>query len=728
MGFKPIWLLSIVYIVALIVVFIVVFIVNRLAALISSLNYLCNDLFKLQRLDRALRVVQVLIFTHVLFVVPAWANRVLEPLEPAHLQNTQDSAQTISQDVVQQVLHQAKALALYRDPMWTTLLHYNKHPLTRQSRSLSDDDAFFFSPQGRTNPQAELQATLLAFLQTPNESLSKPVVVQTKSLTEHAQCRFPARYFWLKSRLSQLKQTAVDQPCPRFDAWAKSINPAGATLIFPSAYVNSPASMFGHTLLRIDAQGQTEATRLLAYTINYAADAHTNDGLSFAVKGLLGLYPGLMSSAPYYAKVREYSDLESRDIWEYKLNLTQDETLQLLRHAWEIGKVRFDYWFFDENCSFLILRLLDVARPGLTLSQQFPFTAIPADTVKAVVKDQTGLLSGVTFRASTGTELNHRAKRLSPDETDQAIAVAEGRSSPDAVLQGSSSLRSAEILEFADRLVTFRGYKGKLESESALARMSSIQSTRSRLPLADLGQPETPPRPEVAHGSGRMGLAFGRVAGSSAVFADFRPSYHDLLDPEEGYARGAQIRFGDVSVYKQSTENWKLNRLLLVDIISLAPQQQWNKALSWKVRFGWERTLGNSVAAAPTVAGGPGLAWESSFKLGHQSSAPQRIIGYGYLENQLIRNPMPGDTWLLGSGPLLGVLWDLNSSNRLQAESSHQWYSDQSLERTRSHITLRTALNKNINVVSSAETMQTQTQGSTKRSEEKLSLGLQFYF
>ena len=86
------------------------------------------------------------------------------------------------------------------------------------------------------------------------------------------------------------------------------------------------------------------------------------DGFSFALKGLTGLYPGTLSSSPYYAKVREYSDMESRDVWEYRLNLTPDETRQLLRHAWEIGATRFDYWFFDENCSTL--------RPGLATSSR----------------------------------------------------------------------------------------------------------------------------------------------------------------------------------------------------------------------------------------------------------------------------------------------------------------------------------------------------------------------
>ncbi|MDH4395514.1 MAG: DUF4105 domain-containing protein [Limnobacter sp.] len=624
-----------------------------------------------------------------------------------------------------QVLAQADAFQLHAEPLWPTLLHYNKHPITRQTRSLSDDAAFFYSPQGRTNPEAELKATLLALMQPS----------RADAPDEHPQCQFPARYFWLKSRLNEFQKLAVDQPCPRFDAWAKSINPAGATLIFPSAYVNSPASMFGHTLLRIDAVGQTEATRLLAYTINYAANANTNDGISFAIKGLLGIYPGLMSSAPYYAKVREYSDLETRDIWEYKLNLTADETLQLLRHAWEIGKVRFDYWFFDENCSFLILRLLDVARPGLTLSQQFPFTAIPADTVKAVVKasenENTKLVSEVSFRPSTSTELNHRAKRLSPEEIDLAIAVAEGRIKPEQINPqqigpellsvDQSAEKAAEVLEFADRLVTFRGYKGKLEAQSALARMSNIQSTRSRFPKVNVGSPEVPVRPELAHDSGRVGLGLGSLGGESTLFADFRPSYHDLLDPEKGYARGAQIRFGDVSAYKRSSEDWKLNRLLLVDIISVSPQQQWNKTLSWKVRFGWERTFGNEVAAAPLLAGGPGLAWGQG----------SNLITFAFLENQLVRNPKNGDQWLLGTGPLLGALWDVNASNRVQAEVLHQWYSDEGVQRSKAQISWRKALNRQTNLIGSAESLHvdsTQPNSFTQQSEQKFSIGFQRYF
>ena len=60
---------------------------------------------------------------------------------------------------------------------------------------------------------------------------------------------------------------------------------------------------------------------------------------------------------------------------------------------WELKQIQFDYFFFDENCSYRLLELLQVARPGLQLTTQFPLTAIPTDTVKAILS-----YKGVLYR------------------------------------------------------------------------------------------------------------------------------------------------------------------------------------------------------------------------------------------------------------------------------------------------------------------------------------------
>ena len=134
--------------------------------------------------------------------------------------------------------------------------------------------------------------------------------------------------------------------------------------------------------------------------------------------------PGRASSAttpdgsrvePYYDTIKRYGDWESRDIWEYQLALDPDAVDLLLAHLWELRGVEFDYYFFDENCSYQILALIDAARPDLRLHEQFRGWVIPADTVRAVVAEP-GLVEGTAFRPSAGTQLRAAARQLSRPE------------------------------------------------------------------------------------------------------------------------------------------------------------------------------------------------------------------------------------------------------------------------------------------------------------------------
>ncbi len=228
---------------------------------------------------------------------------------------------------------------------------------------------------------------------------------------------------WLKEKLDFDAQRLPQQPCERFWNWYRRINPAGVTLIFPTAYMNNPSSMFGHTLMRIDAPDQTEKTRLLAYAINYGATTGNDGGLLFAVKGLTGVYPGYYSISPYYKKVREYSDLENRDIWEYQLRLSPEEVRRLLMHVWELRGIHFDYYFFDENCSYELLTLLDVARPSLGLAEEFTVYVIPVDTIR-VIKER-GLVEQVTYRPAASTRLRHGASSLASPLQPLAKGLAD---------------------------------------------------------------------------------------------------------------------------------------------------------------------------------------------------------------------------------------------------------------------------------------------------------------
>ena len=168
--------------------------------------------------------------------------------------------------------------------------------------------------QRREPPDAELAATLKALYASPSLG------------DKHAQCVYPARTRWLRQ---QLQLDDLPQPqCGEYDNWYRDINPHSAVLVFPAAYLNSPSSMFGHTLLRIDqADVTSNNTALLSYALNFGAYIEGMDNsILYAWKGLMGGYPGLFALVPYREKLAEYSRLENRDLWEYKLNLTPEET------------------------------------------------------------------------------------------------------------------------------------------------------------------------------------------------------------------------------------------------------------------------------------------------------------------------------------------------------------------------------------------------------------------
>ncbi len=288
---------------------------------------------------------------------------------------------------------------------WHRLMHYVPNLVAPSFHSLADASRFFLAHDGKTNPQSELEATLAAFFSDTQETQE----------VQNPQCAFIARYHWLDRQLAFDGARMRRQPCTRFHEWRKALNPQGVTLIFAAAYLNNPASMYGHTLLRIDAKDQDETTRLLAYSINYTANTDERGGVAFTIKALIGRYPGTFSSMPYYLKVREYTDLENRDIWEYELNLTPEEIDRLLAHAWELGPVYFDYYFFDENCAYHLLGLLEAARPDLNLTEGFRWWAIPSDTVREVVK-QKGLVKKTLYRPSNATVIRHRLELMSPEE------------------------------------------------------------------------------------------------------------------------------------------------------------------------------------------------------------------------------------------------------------------------------------------------------------------------
>lgn len=287
---------------------------------------------------------------------------------------------------VEDLARKALDLRLFEERGWKALLHYGKS-IRGEDRSKIDDKKFFLSPHGRTDPQAELEATLRSFFLADSKDGQSSI------------CRFPARYAWLTEHLNIDRAQLPAASCSERDKSLGAIDAKSAVLVFPVGHINSPASMFGHTLIRIDGSSKSN---LISYAVNYSAANTDSNGLQYAWKGLTGMYKGYYSLMPYYDKVREYNDLEHRDMWEYSLNLTTPEVERMLNHIWELQNIESSYYFLDENCSYNLMFLIEVARPELHLTDKAGFFVLPTDTVRSVM--DAGIVEEVKYRPYKGRE------------------------------------------------------------------------------------------------------------------------------------------------------------------------------------------------------------------------------------------------------------------------------------------------------------------------------------
>jgi hypothetical protein len=205
--------------------------------------------------------------------------------------------------------------ALAESSAWRNLLHIP----AGSSRSEIENHSFFLAEDGRTNPLAELHATI-ALLQQPHTDDS-----------EHPQCQYPARFFWLQQQ--GLLEDVAPASCHEFHEWAETAQLRSASLIFADGFLGNPASFYGHLLLKNNAGSDAFTSDLLNNSMNFgAAVADTENPVVYILKGLLGGYQATYSASHFYRYNLNYAEAELRDLWDYELNISFEQAYLLSAH------------------------------------------------------------------------------------------------------------------------------------------------------------------------------------------------------------------------------------------------------------------------------------------------------------------------------------------------------------------------------------------------------------
>ncbi len=457
---------------------------------------------------------------------------------------------------VERLVQQADNLGLHLDKYWSILLHYETGACG--SKSLVDDPKFFLAPDGKTNPKAELEATIRAFFIPYSEK------------ERHPASRFIARFAWLT------KQLSIDKKKIPYDALREYINyrddlaPEQISLVFPAGYLESPASMFGHSFLIIDRKN---VSRLQSLVINYAAITDETNGIIFAYKGLFGLYKGYYSFTPYYQRIRVYNNMEHRDVWEYNFNFTPEEIDRMLMHIIELENIYSYYYFLDENCSFNILYLMEAARPSLDMVSKFKYSCEPIDTIRETLRQDATELTN--YRPSVYSKVMYLASKLNAKQ--QAFVIDTCRKGQAVDEQGLHAVAESEeekalVLDLSAEYAQYLFTKNKISTEQYRKTYLSSLSARSKLSYdrVPVNEMPLPVSPDKGHLSKMIGFGAGVSDGSPFAELQFRMTNHSLIDNDAGYNRNSQLIFGNLFIrYDREEDKLFLQHFDFVDIDSI---------------------------------------------------------------------------------------------------------------------------------------------------------------
>lgn len=541
------------------------------------------------------------------------------------------SAESDRVSYVHELKVKAHRLKLAQTEQWRRLGHYRRS-WTGSVTSEADGANFFLSPHGKTQPQLELDATIEGFFAdlAPYDAHA----AASRSI-QHPICQFPARLLWLSEQLAIDPARLPTPDCSRYRDFLDTVHVGSVSLVFSSYYLNNPASAFGHTFLRLHKQesGVSEERRqLLDFAIEFSADPDTTFAPIYAIKGLLGAFPGTFRKLPYYYKVRQYNDYESRDLWEYELQLTQKQLDMLVAHIWELGSTFFDYFYLTENCSYHLLGLLEVALPGRDLLDSVHWPVIPADAIRAVTRER-GLVSSVQFRPSSRTRFQHQIASFSDE---QLADVAELASDPQHPLTLSQRER-IQVLDAAQDLVDIKHAKELARDEHkgfAADLKHALLGRRAEILVPSEEATYEPPlhkMPQMGHDTRRISLGAGASRDSQWLEIGARLALHDLVDSTAGYPELSQLEFLPTRArYDFEADRFRLDSLDLVRVVSLTAQNRFDRHVSWQFRLGSQHIedagCTNDNCYAGRVEVGGGMAF---------STAADRLTFYAFANTQV---------------------------------------------------------------------------------------------
>jgi len=447
---------------------------------------------------------------------------------------------------------------------WLSINFYIKEG--QSISSLISNDSFFLSTDGKNNPLNELEASIQLFKS------------KTTSENINIKCKYPVRYkFLLQYNLinSHFDFTAH---CSGYKSWQSKYKFTSVSLIMPAAYMNSPSSVFGHTFLRLN---NNTIPKNKSISINYVAKLPSNISFIDYIKGgMSGDFVGQFKLVPYHIKLREYNYVENRNIWEFQLNISPIKLSHISDVLWQLKYAQFKYYFFDYNCSYMILAFLQIIDSQFSISDLLPFYTLPSDTVDILY--ERNLIDSSTYIPSSLTKFSTTVSKFDADTKEIIFDLALGKPINNDFYK-LPTIEKQNILQASINLIDI------LVQDQRITRTQGEKNINRLSPLFENFERVFTPKEQVNHSyiqphkAHRLTISHHRSESKQYQSINFSLGYHRLMDNLAHQTFGSQVSFLDAD-FSLDNNNLSLTHFNLLSLKSFIPITEFNNSpVSWSM-------------------------------------------------------------------------------------------------------------------------------------------------
>ena len=484
---------------------------------------------------------------------------------------SQNIRQNIRQNIIaKSLILKANNLGLHQEKYWLILLHYQQN-LTRKNSSTVENGQFFLAPNGKYNPQEELEFSITALL-NPDKSLAD----------SHFICKYPARTKWLKEKLAISENLIPKIQCSSFNQYQKNLSAQKISLALASENINNLTTMMGHLFLKIEGKNQQNITK--KHALSYYANLNPNNNIKFLFGTIFGGAPGVFILEPYQDKVKEYQEKEKRSVWEFDLTMSQEQIDRILLHIWELKGANISYNFIHHNCGNALLFVLLTGNYDFAKNNQI-FDA-PLDIIKNL--DENGFINNV--KIDPESSYRYKMAEYSLAKQDRKIIEKFIKTKDIKYLKTSENENTKATNVNVARIALdslLNNSKIKYQEYLMLNKeINEIPVNSNVETIYKINNPLTKSK------SSQVNLSFQKGGGDNGDVLNigFYPVYNDIFSDNQGYFNEFTLQILNFSSgYNLSKSRFRIENIDIIKIKSIIDYNKINKGLSGNFRINFEQ-------------------------------------------------------------------------------------------------------------------------------------------